>query len=353
MELSEKQQYIVDLNEPRIAVMASAAAGKTRVLTERVRRMLRDGFEPSEIAVITFTNMAAQELKDRLAADYQPGMYIGTIHGLANRFLLRGGINTDKYIKEEEFDKFFELLKEHPDCVQHIPHILLDECQDISPLEYEFIFDMIKPDTFFIVGDLRQSIYHFRGGDSRLFRNLMDDPDVVVCSLNENYRNGSNILAYAKEIIKYDMSDDSIPKRIGGFVYEGAPSIDNVYKWLDAAYSLKDWVILCTTNTIISAMMKQLKEHGIACITFKQGRLDKDELHKLMQTEAVKVLTYHSAKGLEFSNVIAWEPRWWGDQAHELNYMAATRAIDSLYWCGKGPLKRKSSKKKKTTYFGE
>jgi len=38
--------------------------------------------------------MAASELKDRLAADYEPGMYIGTIHGLANRFLLRGGINT-------------------------------------------------------------------------------------------------------------------------------------------------------------------------------------------------------------------------------------------------------------------
>ena len=59
MELSEKQQYIVDLKDPYIAVMASAAAGKTRVLTERVRRMLRDGFDPTEIAVITFTNMAA------------------------------------------------------------------------------------------------------------------------------------------------------------------------------------------------------------------------------------------------------------------------------------------------------
>ena len=349
MELSNKQQHIVDLNEPYIAVMASAAAGKTRVLTERVRRMLQEGIEPTDIAVITFTNMAASELKDRLAADYEPGMYIGTIHGLANRFLLRGGINTAQYIKDELFDKFFELLKEHPSCVQHIPHILLDECQDISPLEYEFIFDMIKPDTFFIVGDLRQSIYHFRGGDATLFRDLMSDPNVVVCSLNENYRNGSNILAYAKDIIKYDMTDDSIPKKTGGFVYEGPPLMENVYKWLDSAYSLKDWVILCTTNNAIAAMMKRLKDHGIACITFKQGRLDKTELHKLMDTEAVKVLTYHSAKGLEFPNVIAWEPRWWGDQAHELNYMAATRAIDSLYWCDKS----RSKKKKKTTYFGE
>ena len=352
MELSKKQEYIVNLDEPYIAVMASAAAGKTRVLTERVRQMLQNGIEPSTIAVITFTNMAAQELKDRLAADYKRGMYIGTIDGLANRFLLRGGINTKPYIQDEQFDEFFRLLKENSHCVQHVPHILLDECQDISPLEYEFIFDMINPDTFFIVGDLRQSIYHFRGGDSRLFRDLMNDPKVVVCSLNENYRNGSNILAYAKDIIKNDITDDSIPMKIGGLVYEGPPSMDNIYKWLDTAYSLKDWVILCTTNAIITTMMKQLKEHGIECITFKQGRLDKTELHKLMQTEAVKVLTYHSAKGLEFSNVIAWEPRWWGDQAHELNYMAATRAIDRLYWCDKSRSKN-TIKRKKKKYFEE
>jgi len=91
-------------------VLAAAAAGKTAVLTERARKLLRDGVNPSDIAVITFTNLAAQELRDRLADDYKDGIYIGTIHGLANKFLLTHGINTGKLIEDEKFDEFFILL---------------------------------------------------------------------------------------------------------------------------------------------------------------------------------------------------------------------------------------------------
>ena len=107
--------------------MAAAASGKTRVLTERARKLLRDGINPSDIAVITFTNLAAQELRERLAGDYKDGIYIGTIHGLANKFLVTHGIKTGKLIENEEFDEFFTLLQENPTCVKHIPHILLDE----------------------------------------------------------------------------------------------------------------------------------------------------------------------------------------------------------------------------------
>ena len=63
MKLSKLQEKIVNAPEPCIVVHAAAAAGKTAVLTERVRKMLRDGINPSDIAVITFTNLAAQELR--------------------------------------------------------------------------------------------------------------------------------------------------------------------------------------------------------------------------------------------------------------------------------------------------
>ncbi len=110
MELSKLQKEIVNATESRIVVVASAAAGKTRVLTERVRKMLRDGIEPKDIAVITFTNLAAQELRERLAEDYKDGIYIGTIHALANYFLLSHGIPTDAYLDKnnDKFDLLFE-----------------------------------------------------------------------------------------------------------------------------------------------------------------------------------------------------------------------------------------------------
>ena len=336
MELSEKQQYIVDLKDPYIAVVASAAAGKTRVLTERVRRMLRDGIEPSDIAVITFTNMAAQELKDRLAGDYRNGIYIGTIHGLANKFLTKNGVSTGKLIEKEDFDGFFDLLKKHPNCIQHIPYILLDECQDTSPKQFDFVFNMINPDSFFVVGDFNQSIYSFRGAAPRLFKELLEDPKVMVCSLNQNYRNGSRILAFAKDMLqRHDMEDTSIPMRRGGLVYEGLPNIGNVIKWINDEGHPSDWAILCCTNEIIRANVKILENNGIDCVTFKQGEVTKLELEELMQEDAVKVLTRHSAKGLEFPNVVVWDPQWWSREPNEacrVNYVAATRAMDRLYW---------------------
>jgi len=59
MKLSELQRKIINAPEDRIIVTAAAAAGKTACLTERVRKLLKDGEKPGDIAVITFTNLAA------------------------------------------------------------------------------------------------------------------------------------------------------------------------------------------------------------------------------------------------------------------------------------------------------
>ena len=347
MRLSKLQEQIVNTTEPYVAVSAAAAAGKTATLTERVRKMLRDGTNPSDMAVITFTNLAAQELRDRLAGDYKNGIYIGTIHGLANYFLLSHGIDTSDLIQKEEFDMFFKRIKDNPFCIKHIKHILLDEAQDTSPEEYEFIFDMIKPETFFIVGDLRQSIYSFKGCDPELFDKLMDNPKVTVYSLNENYRNGDNILNYAKKILRKSyLDDDSIAMRHGGIVWEGEATLDNLRGWIQSKGEYRDWAVLCTTNAIIDYLRNRLENLGIPTITFRQGEITKDQLETLMNSNSVKVLTYWSSKGLEFPYVAAWEPKQWGgDETYRVNYVGATRAKDILLWM-KEPKKVKTKKEK-------
>ena len=308
--------------------------------------MLRDGIEPSDIGVITFTNLAANELEERLGDDYKDGIYIGTIHGLANKFLTSRGINTSKLIDEEEFDKFFELLTQYPSCVQHIRHILLDEAQDTSPQEYNFIFNMIDPVTFFIVGDLRQSIYEFRGARPKLLEDLCNNPEVTVYSLNENYRNGSNILNFAKKILrKGHMEDDSIPIRTGGIVSETTADYANLRGWVKQKGQYGDWAIPCRTNKEIEEIQENFEEAKIPNITFKQGRLSKTELNELMRTDAVKILTRHGAKGLEFNNVVVWRPVYWGGaQMCRVNYVAATRARDILLWM-EAPKKKKTKRK--------
>ncbi len=76
MDLSKLQEDIINAPYNKVIVLSSAASGKTRLLTEKVRQLLRAGVNPKEIAVITFTNMAAGELRQRLGSDYKTGLFV-------------------------------------------------------------------------------------------------------------------------------------------------------------------------------------------------------------------------------------------------------------------------------------
>lgn len=92
MKLSSIQQEIVESKEKNILVVAGAGSGKTRVLTERIKHLLDSGVEPHNIVAITYTNMAADEMKERLKD--VPGVgdaFIGTIHSFANRLMGESG----------------------------------------------------------------------------------------------------------------------------------------------------------------------------------------------------------------------------------------------------------------------
>ena len=86
--LSDEQEKIVSSSAKNIIVAAGAGSGKTRVLTERVKRLLEKSVDPRGIVVITFTNLAASELHDRLnGVPNAERCFIGTIHSLASALL--------------------------------------------------------------------------------------------------------------------------------------------------------------------------------------------------------------------------------------------------------------------------
>ena len=196
VNLSRKQKEIVETTENYVVVVASAAAGKTRCITERVRWLLARGVPASEIVTITFTNAAAEEISERLGNP--EGLFIGTIHSLANYYLRASGIDTSRVLNDERFDDLFKLIKKHPDCVKHVEHLIVDEAQDSNPQQFEFLLDMIAPTNYMLMGDHRQSIYRFNGATPDYILNLMESPEVMTYDLNENYRNAPEILQYAR-----------------------------------------------------------------------------------------------------------------------------------------------------------
>lgn len=345
MELSELQKEILNSKCTRSVVISSAASGKTRLLTEKVRQLLRANINPHSIAVITFTNMAATELRQRLDTDYKDGLFVGTIHALANYMLCRKGIDTNKIIDNEEFDKLFELIYQNPQAIIHYRWILLDEAQDSDKLQFNFLFNQIAPENFFVVGDPKQAIYGFKGSDYHLIYYLVRKYGATMFDMNENYRNSSKILTFAKDLIKpTGLLDQSISMTgTCGEVFQIPFSTQIIIDAIKEDGNYKNWAILTRTNKEIYDISYCLKINNIPFDTFKQGDLTKDELSEKMTQDTVKVLTVHSAKGLEWDNVIVVGMRYYNNEERNVCYVAATRARKKLMWMRTAAPKRKAS----------
>ncbi|HAJ33802.1 MAG TPA: ATP-dependent DNA helicase PcrA [Candidatus Atribacteria bacterium] len=96
--LNERQQEVVKIKEARILVIAGAGSGKTKVLTHRIAYLIfQKKITPSNILAVTFTNKAAQEMKDRIEIisknisdrNMIKGLWMGTFHSICARILRR------------------------------------------------------------------------------------------------------------------------------------------------------------------------------------------------------------------------------------------------------------------------
>jgi len=91
VQLNEEQHRAVALPPEHALILAGAGSGKTRVLTTRIAWLLQTSqVSPGGILAVTFTNKAAKEMKLRLQSMLPlnvNAMWIGTFHGLCNRFL--------------------------------------------------------------------------------------------------------------------------------------------------------------------------------------------------------------------------------------------------------------------------
>lgn len=351
MKLTTTQEQIVKTNKSKVLVSSSAAAGKTECLVERIQYLLDSGVEPSEIVAITFTNNAASEILKRLRN--ANGIFVSTVHSYCN-FLLRGGaIDTTDILNEERFDDLFEEIKQNPECIKHVTHLISDESQDTSRQQFEF-YEMINPDNFMYFFDVKQTLYKWRDADPDYLIELSYNPEVTVYTMHENFRNLPDILRFAKKFLYRlgpDYEDDSIATRkpTDGYQYhvleanytpsEAVESLLMNSERLDAQW--KDWFVLCRTNADVELFKSLFEKKGIPTDTFKQSDLTNSQIEDKMKENTIKVLTVHSAKGLAAPYVLSYNIRAYNNDEAKVCYVSATRARDFLIWAKMPPKKKK------------
>ncbi|UCD02242.1 MAG: ATP-dependent helicase [Promethearchaeota archaeon] len=107
-ELNKEQLEIVNNIKGPMLVIAGAGSGKTRTIVYSVAKLLLLGIKPNEIMLVTFTNKAANEMIKRveiLLGKRPKGIWAGTFHSIANRFIRRYakmlGLKTNYTIMDE------------------------------------------------------------------------------------------------------------------------------------------------------------------------------------------------------------------------------------------------------------
>jgi|DewCreStandDraft_1066081.scaffolds.fasta_scaffold07805_3 DNA helicase-2/ATP-dependent DNA helicase PcrA len=295
-------------------VLAGAGSGKTRVLAHRVAYLVRGlGVPPDRVLAVTFTNKAAEEMRQRVAGllgeRVARAVWMGTFHrtcarllrehadrlGLPKRFSIydeddqrqvmreavrsvgaddrrfppgavlaaisaarNDGLDVSAYEARAtsafervvaacwreyqrllwargalDFDDLLtealRLLEEVPDVRERYQdrflHVLVDEYQDTNPVQFRLVARLCERHrNLFVVGDVDQAIYGWRGAD---IRNILeferDFPDARVLPLEENYRSTQTILRAAEALIA--QNPRRYPKRLWTQNPVGAPAV--------------------------------------------------------------------------------------------------------------------------------
>lgn len=142
VRLSQKQRQVVDFGEGALTVIAGPGSGKTRVLTERIRRLLTRVPGHFRVLALTFTNKAAKEMADRLSdlAEARKRAFIGTLHGFCLDVLTDRGKHIGVAPMPQIFEQYHDRKQILAQAVEEDP-MLLDELSHLAPKEKGALLD--------------------------------------------------------------------------------------------------------------------------------------------------------------------------------------------------------------------
>lgn len=325
INLSQIQQQVANFQFGSLLIKASAGSGKTRVLTERIKKLIP--LTKRRILAITFTNKACEEIKERLSdiEDVNDHLFVSTFHGFCEYVLrnhgaaigynempqifsdssdrlklvelailenpilkknfdsrdtkgktsfkhkaldiiseIKRGIILEDELKEIADDEIILLYNKYQEILfsqngidfddlllityklfinfpkitslyqRNFEFICVDEAQDMNKAQYMLLkaFAGNEYKNIMLVGDPKQSIYGFNGGDSQFMNDLfVEDFSPTIFTLTENYRNSKAVLSIANKIMP-DSSEIKNAAIEGICIITNCDNVQEECKWI-------------------------------------------------------------------------------------------------------------------------
>lgn len=258
-----ERENILGCTEPYVLVDASAGTGKTTMMVQKAFWSIAHGElkHYQRIALITFTRFATQQIRDKIQefvideknaslydAKYSAYFHVSTNNGFVLSEVIRPFLRDaygKEYPKPEEWHQEFgekykfknfnegmeqlknnhilgsfketkqdfnfqlalNILRYSSNSRKYLqsryPIIFVDEYQDCSPDMHRF-FMYLKNDLhikLFIVGDIKQAIYGFRGANPEIFKKLGEDSNFKRFELIHNFRSHSAIVNFSNAFV--------------------------------------------------------------------------------------------------------------------------------------------------------
>lgn len=210
--LNEMQKRAVMHKDGPLLILAGAGSGKTKVLTTRIAYLINEGINPENILAITFTNKAANEMKERIEKLVgKTNLWASTFHSFGVRLLRE---NYEKLGYKNNF-----VIMDSDDSLTLVKKIVKDLGYDpkrfspymirnkISSNKSEFVM----PDEYkkFVHGEEDDIVYKvYKKYQEILFKNNSVDFDDLLILPIKLFRENPDVLEYYQEKYKYIMVDE-------------------------------------------------------------------------------------------------------------------------------------------------
>lgn len=324
MDLTTQQQKIV-AETGSCVVIASPGSGKTRVMSERIRRIVPSLKQFQGVIAISFTNKASRELKQRCLHEGfdAKASWFGTIDSFCNSEIIVPfgrhffGLSTcelavveGKDLSKEHqailsdlpklkdcselSDKHFDalgslytdgkilldslgmlaltILQRSPACQRYLKakfiHIFVDEYQDSGSVQHKLFEKLHEIGLYAMaVGDLDQSIFKWAGKDPRFLQDLAGRDDFTLYPMDKNHRCHPSIVNYAIQLLgKASSLIDTDAYRVYEKLVQGTE--EDIGRWLTCTIPMYQEMLEIRERCNIAILVRGRRTAGLVAKEF-------------------------------------------------------------------------------------